>query len=337
MPSPTSAAAPSHPTPTARPRWSFRGFLEAALFVGSLGAFGLCLLTLAAFAGDRHWLLELITHFRPHYAAGLFICTAVYAFACRFRLTALFVACALLNVLVLAPRFTPRATPPADAPTIKLLLANVLTDNRDHASLLALIAREQPDVIALLEVNDGWLHALAPLSITHPHSHRVPRADNFGIVLFSRLPLSDLKTVYLSPSEVPSIRATLTLGTCPISLLATHPLPPGTADNLTLRDLQLAAIARWSTEAPHPAIVLGDLNCTPWSPAFRTLLREGALHDTGRGLNPTWPDQPWLLRIPLDHCLTSSAFAVADHRVGPHIGSDHFPLIVTLALSPPAR
>ncbi|MET0262716.1 MAG: hypothetical protein ABW223_07445, partial [Rariglobus sp.] len=62
------------PQPTARSSWSLRGFTDAALWVGLFGAIGLCGLTVAAFAGDRHWLLEVTTHFRPHYGILLSAC-----------------------------------------------------------------------------------------------------------------------------------------------------------------------------------------------------------------------------------------------------------------------
>jgi endonuclease/exonuclease/phosphatase (EEP) superfamily protein YafD len=39
-----------------------------------------------------------------------------------------------------------------------------------------------------------------------------------------------------------------------------------------------------------------------------------------------------VLRIPIDHCLVSSELVVLEHTVGPDIGSDHYPLLVTLAV-----
>ncbi len=321
----------SQPPPA--PRWSLRGVADAALWVGILGAFGLCLLTIAAFAGERHWLLELTTHFRPHYTIALLVCALVWTSVRRFRTAAIFAAFAMLNTSALLPRFAAHANPPSDAPHIKLLLSNVHTGNQNHQAILALIKSEQPDIVALLEINDAWLDALKPLTLTHPHTRSVSRPDNFGIALFSRLPLSNAITLYLSPAEVPSIHATIPLKSGGhINLLATHPLPPGDAEGLLLRDQQISAIARWSSTSLHPAIVLGDLNCAPWSPAFRRLLKEGSLIDTGHGVTPTWPVKPWFLRIPLDHCLISPSLFVADHQVGPDIGSDHFPIIVTVAV-----
>jgi endonuclease/exonuclease/phosphatase (EEP) superfamily protein YafD len=321
------------PTPPHRPRWSLRGVADASLWVGLVGASGLCLLTLSAFAGERHWLLEITSHFRPHYAGGMLIFAAVYACARRFRTAALFAAFALLNIAVLLPRFDSRPDAPVHAPSLKLVLANVLSSNRDHDSLLRLVAGEQPDIIALLEINDTWLDAVAALEKTHPYFRKVPRSDNFGIALYSRIPLSEIRTVYLGAAEIPSIQASVMFGDGrSLQVLATHPLPPGGPGSVILRDQQLAAIASWSASSASPVLVIGDLNCAPWSPAFRRLLANGTLQDTGRGITPTWPVQPWFLRIPLDHCLTSPSILTKEHRVGPDIGSDHFPVIVTVAL-----
>ena len=316
-----------------RPRWSLRGVADAALWVGRAGGFGLCLLTLSAFAGERHWLLEITTHFRPHYAGGLLVFGAAYTCARHFRFAAFFTAFSLLNIAMLLPRFDARTPVPPETPSLKLLLANVHTDNRDYDAVLRLISHEQPDVIVLLEVNAVWLDAVASLEKTHPYFRTVPRSDNFGIALYSRVALRETRTAYLSASEVPSIQTIVTLAKDrSLRLLATHPLPPGDAGNLVLRDQQLAAIASWSAGPATPALVIGDLNCTPWSPAFRRLLANGSLQDTGRGITPTWPVKPWFLRIPLDHCLATPSILTKEHRVGPDIGSDHFPIIVSIAL-----
>lgn len=66
---------------------------------------------------------------------------------------------------------------------------------------------------------------------------------------------------------------------------------------------------------------------------FRRLLARSGLIDTlrGRGYQPTWPGHFVPLWIPLDHCLVSPDLTVLDRRVGPHVGSDHRPVIVDLA------
>lgn len=82
-------------------------------------------------------------------------------------------------------------------------------------------------------------------------------------------------------------------------------------------------------------VLLGDLNCTPFSPWFGRLLRDGQLRDTGKGfgLPSTWSRHG--IGLPIDHILAGGAWQVIDRRVHPdRMGSDHHPVIAVLA--PPA-
>ena len=73
--------------------------------------------------------------------------------------------------------------------------------------------------------------------------------------------------------------------------------------------------------------ILGDLNVSPWSPHFGGLLRE-----SGRGVQATWPTNLAPMRIPIDHCLVSPDVSVVGRRVGPDVGSDHFPIVVDVQI-----
>jgi endonuclease/exonuclease/phosphatase (EEP) superfamily protein YafD len=54
----------------------------------------------------------------------------------------------------------------------------------------------------------------------------------------------------------------------------------------------------------------------------------------GFGLQPTFSSQSnLLLRVPIDHLVHSGALEVTDRRLGPPLGSDHFPLLVDLQLA----
>jgi hypothetical protein len=76
------------------------------------------------------------------------------------------------------------------------------------------------------------------------------------------------------------------------------------------------------------------LNLTPWSFHFKVLLRVTGLHDSARGfgVQPSWPNNNPFLRIPLDHVLHSPDIVVLQRTIGPDVKSDHFPVIVDLAL-----
>jgi endonuclease/exonuclease/phosphatase (EEP) superfamily protein YafD len=80
--------------------------------------------------------------------------------------------------------------------------------------------------------------------------------------------------------------------------------------------------------------VAGDLNCTPWSAAFREFVARSGLRDSalGRGVQGSWNARTRLTRIPIDHILVPSGWAVVHRALGPDVGSDHFPVEVTLRI-----
>jgi endonuclease/exonuclease/phosphatase (EEP) superfamily protein YafD len=54
----------------------------------------------------------------------------------------------------------------------------------------------------------------------------------------------------------------------------------------------------------------------------------------GFGVQPSFPTFSWAIRIPIDHCLVSPEVVVLDRKLAPSVGSDHFPVMVELALKP---
>lgn len=291
--------------------------------------------TLAGFAGEWAWLLELTTHFRLQYLVLLTGLGAVLAFGKRLKPAAVFLVGALLNAIVLAPWLFPASTPKPVGKTFRLMLLNVNTENTHHDRVLAEVRRSQPDVLLLMEVDNRWLSALQELTNSLPHTLLAPREDNFGIALFSRLPLKSPDVVELGDAGVPSITTVIEFAERNLFLVGTHPLPPGNPENAGLRNEQLEKLAVTVAERKLPTLVVGDLNAAPWSPHFLKLERSASLLDTGRasGWRPTWPTWFPPLWVPLDHCLVSTELAVSSRHIGNGVGSDHYPLVIDLGFA----
>jgi endonuclease/exonuclease/phosphatase (EEP) superfamily protein YafD len=120
-------------------------------------------------------------------------------------------------------------------------------------------------------------------------------------------------------------------------VLAIHPVSPVSARRARHRDAQLEFAAQWALAHRGPAIVVGDFNATPWSHAFRRLLAATDLANSQRGFGVEASysaHTSFLFRVPIDHLLHTPDLAVLDRRLGPAIGSDHFPLIVDLGKAP---
>jgi endonuclease/exonuclease/phosphatase (EEP) superfamily protein YafD len=307
---------------------SYWGLIEA-------GAAILCVATVTAFLGSLGWILELTSHFRPHLAAALAMLGGLWLLRHRPGMAAVYAGFALINLAVLLPWIWPSSQPAQhDGPHLRLAAINVHTANERSDLVVDFLLATNADVILLMEVNDQWMTALQPLTGTHPYQISEPREDNFGITLFSRVPLSNANVMEWGDAEVPSLVATMTVNGREVALMGTHPLPPGTPAYARARNEQLNQIAAWAAQQTSLVIVLGDLNATPWSPFFTGLLQESGLRDTsrGRGLGGTWPALLPIGKIPLDHCLVSPAITVLDRRLGPRVGSDHLPLVVDLKI-----
>jgi endonuclease/exonuclease/phosphatase family metal-dependent hydrolase len=95
------------------------------------------------------------------------------------------------------------------------------------------------------------------------------------------------------------------------------------------RDLATLA-AEAARRGPLPFMGLGDLNISPFSPHYETLLRDGGLRNAaaGRGWLPTWPAMFPPLGIQIDHALVSPEVQVQGFTRGPSNGSDHRPIVI---------
>ena len=166
----------------------------------------------------------------------------------------------------------------------------------------------------------------------------MPREDNFGIALYSKYPLVQSEIRQVGEADVPTVIAELELPDGRLTVIATHPLPPGGPEYSRLRNDQLARLPGIVKQASSPVLLLGDLNATPWCSHFKRLLSQSGLRDSsqGRGVLGTWPTYFPILLIPIDHCLHTAGVHVVGRAAGPKIGSDHYPLVVDFVLTSPS-
>ena len=309
-------------------------------FWGLLGAagFAAAILSLAGFLGDFAWWLEILSHFRLQYAICFLLLAAIFAWGRKWKAAAGGGAMALVNAWPVLLFLLPPATPASnEGLSFRAMLMNVNCRLGDPSAVRAAIADARPDFLVLEEISDRWLADLAPALEAYPFRKVQARHDNFGIGLFSRHPFDSARIEPFGIVDVPSVFAELALAGRRLTLVATHPLPPGDALLAAERNRQLEWIARKIAAVPGPVLLLGDLNTSPWSPAYRRLIAASGLANAaqGRSIRPTWPSFLPPLWIPLDHALHSDKIAVRSLAIGPDVGSDHLPLVVDFALAPP--
>jgi endonuclease/exonuclease/phosphatase (EEP) superfamily protein YafD len=290
------------------------------------------LATLLGYLDRLSWFFELGTFFRVQYAVLLAALALVAAVLRDVVAAALAVALAALNVATVAPHWTPRHPgPPIGRDALRMTFANVDVSNHDHRATLAYLRGRDSDVIGITELSPSWRAALAPLLRSYPYRLAAVEDDAYGIGLFSRRPLHG-RIEHLPAGGPATVVASLRLANRPVTLVLTHPHTPFGPHAGGLHQQQLRALARARPAWGPRTIVCGDLNTPPWSGPLRSLLHAAHLADShrGYGLESSWPSWGWPLRVPIDNCLVSPGLAVTSRSRGPDVGSDHFPLDVTL-------
>src|SRR5690606_18610758 len=135
------------PAPALAAGRAHRGILDRGLQLAVLAGLAL---TAASWLGTLLWPFELITHFRFQFVAAGSALILVAAVRRRPLAAGAALVIAVANGWPLMPYVLPGALDAQAARTeARLMLANVQFSNDDYPAALALIARENPDVIGL--------------------------------------------------------------------------------------------------------------------------------------------------------------------------------------------
>lgn len=237
----------------------------------------------------------------------------------------------------LAPRQVLDARSLDKTRSIRLLISNVLMENRRAEDFVTLVHEVDPDVILAVETDAWWDSQLLGLKADYPFVVVHPQGNHYGMHLFSRLELGATDLRFLVEDDIPSIRVTIMLRSGePIELFGLHPRPPEPHQDSDERDAELLMVAREARQCERPVIVAGDLNDVAWSNTTRLFQKVSGLLDPrrGRGMFSTFHASYPLCRWPLDHVFHDNRFTLVQLQRLRSIGSDHFPVLAELQLEP---
>jgi endonuclease/exonuclease/phosphatase (EEP) superfamily protein YafD len=287
----------------------------------------------AVLCARRDWRADLITPFvLPAVAV-----TACVALVLAWRHRRLAAAMMVLAVMQAVPLFryygsNPVPPVPASRERLRVLLLNLLVDNERYEEVARLIEREQPDVVGLVEVTPEWLLGLERTSVRSRYPYRIELPlGTRGLALWLR-PRPESRPVVesLTVGGSPLVRVPIRFSDRLVSIWLVH--PPNPLSEASRANPDLAALGAAIGRHGGTLLVIGDLNRTDGSPHFDDFVRATGLRDSrlGFGPQPSWPSGMPIM-IAIDHAFLSSGLAVVDRRLGPHVGSDHLPVILEVA------
>jgi endonuclease/exonuclease/phosphatase (EEP) superfamily protein YafD len=224
-------------------------------------------------------------------------------------------------------------------PDIKLsiLISNVQMSNRKHEKLLHQIQKYDPDMVCCLETDHWWHKQLEHLKESYHYHESIPQDNTYGMHLFSKLELHNLKVRHIIEKEVPSIHTRVEFGGQLISAGLIHPKPPAPNEAWTSkkRDQEVLIMAEEIRKTRNPYILMGDFNDVAWSDTTRYFKKVSGMLDPriGRGFFNTYNAKYLFLRWPLDHVFVSHHFRLVKMIRLKSFGSDHFPILIELTLT----
>jgi endonuclease/exonuclease/phosphatase (EEP) superfamily protein YafD len=232
----------------------------------------------------------------------------------------------------------PDAARPA-GPAVRVFDANVSQANRDLTGIAGEITRDRPTVVVLEELTYVALASLRTTGALRPFRWSVVRPDGSagGMGIWSTAPLTGVSSWSAGEDQTELDAWVHPAGTPAFRLDGIHVYAPafGPGQPAEWRH-QLALVRLHLADEPRPLVVAGDFNATWDLRPFQQILHLGladAAVLAGRGWEMTWPrDQAYVLPyLRLDHVLVSPQLTVTSYRLGDGTGSDHHPLLVSVA------
>lgn len=257
---------------------------------------------------------------------------------------------------------------PTKDTTIKLASYNVKSFDYQHAkvdSLIDFLKREKVDLLCLQEFrnyqlsNKQYTQKRIAEKLEFPHHYFIKYPSHVqGVAIFSKYPITQLDTLYISKSEVNGgVLATIETDEGSFGIVNFHlssfrykatwddrkkkgwrrtliTIIRDTQKALRLHDDKIQKIMKAVDGYPHPLLLAGDMNSAPFS--HSSMQFAGKFKDSfmerGNGLGwtiPIW--KGWGVRI--DYQFASEEWEICNHKIVRQTLSDHYPIIGTYSIT----
>ncbi|MEM6281833.1 MAG: endonuclease/exonuclease/phosphatase family protein [Chloroflexota bacterium] len=312
--------------------------------------------------GDGYWLLSFANNFAPYYFLPLVVALPAALVMRRRVISSTLGVLLLLAVGWYGPRFVPQAAAPAaNSTTLTVVTFNMFGENETVREAVNWLLTTDADVILLQETPAPiYFREYDDLNDAYPHQ---VAAHPWGDTLLSRHPLAT-ETIYdrTGDGHASDVRATLLINGQTITIYNVHmsiplgprqrfPAPPQNPGiymisryDDTERNRQIDSLLDVLADETRPYIVAGDFNMSDNVVKYHDIaaVMVDAQREAGTGMGHTWPVMgarrfpvwvPTALRI--DYIWHSGDFITTHSYRGPYLGSDHLPVVATLALPAP--
>lgn len=307
---------------------------------------------------DSLWWLAFFNNFSVFYFLAVAMIAIIAALIRQPVLLLRTAAFLIIGLVWFAPPFFPKSVAPAAGDTIKIVTFNLWAGNRQTELIDTWIAEQSPDLLFTQEtvIGDSF-NNLPELGDDYTLLRNTSLSGSgWGNVAQSRYEvLEDDALTYSERSQrfvaeidgqqvaVYHVHFNVPMAGQPnlnIPVISTR-LAPFFFYNDSSRNRQVAGLVEQLKSEPLPFIVTGDFNLSDQAMPYWDLasVAHDSFREVGNGLGFSWsvirhngqrvPLLPPQVRI--DYVWHSDHFRAISAEQGPYLGSDHLPLVVTLA------
>ena len=223
---------------------------------------------------------------------------------------------------------------------------NVLFSNKTPDALAVSINSASPDIIGFQELRPAIINSLeSNLSTTYPY-HTFAMFDPRGVGLLSRYPIIEATKFSFPPRNRLALHTIIDWNGQPVHVFVVHlsannffdnpisQLPQLAMERYGQRAMQITRLEEELSMIDEPVILMCDCNLTDTSEAYARLkqMLNDSYRSAGWGFGHTLhpPDLPFRVQR-IDYVWHSDDFTSESSYVGLAGGSDHHPVISTLA------
>jgi endonuclease/exonuclease/phosphatase (EEP) superfamily protein YafD len=214
--------------------------------------------------------------------------------------------------------------------SLRLMSFNTRITRHNADAVAQEVLRNDPDVAILVEFGEDKRSALETLKARYPFQADCFATADCYMVIVAKFPFANVESrgVWEGP---PLIKASFGSELAGVTVVGVHTIRfPHQRAQLN----QVEELARYLDTIEGPRVVSGDFNATPYSRILSTFADRSRMERIT--VLPSWPAWLQLPQLAIDHVFASRGVRMIETaRIGRNSGSDHYPIIVGLAVSPP--
>jgi endonuclease/exonuclease/phosphatase (EEP) superfamily protein YafD len=280
--------------------------------------------------------LGLFGHFLPHLFVFSILFLAYFSiFGRRYEKMASLLVMLLLGTRLFMTALSGPEVKMTEKAVYSLYSHNVLFSNPDFSPLSDYLLENKPDFILLYEFNPRAMESLKEVWQQYPHRRMLPRYGYFGLALASKYPLENAEAIWPAHCDVPVLTAIAHTPDGPLRLLGIHPPSPPIPRDIKYQEEMMKGIISHFQDKDDPLLIAGDFNDTPFSFSYQENLKSSGLSRSGKafGYHGTFPARWKGLGVELDHIWVNDKIRLQSYKMGPALGSDHFPIEMTFQIA----